>query len=52
MKRSSLLIFILCSCLELQAQLNSAHNSIRAGDIIIKQQVEFKDPGEAYKYND
>lgn len=29
------------------AQLNADHNSLRAGDVIIKQQVLYKDPGKA-----
>ncbi|GHV39132.1 hypothetical protein FACS1894179_03560 [Bacteroidia bacterium] len=28
-------------------QLNTVHNHLRAGDVLIKQQVEFTDPGEA-----
>lgn len=36
-----LLIFLLISLLS-QAQLNYKHNSLRSGDVIIKQQVEFK----------
>lgn len=47
MKKLSFFIFILSSSLSIQAQLNADHNSIRAGDVIIKQQVEFKAPGEA-----
>lgn len=47
MKKLSFFIFILSSSLSIQAQLNANHNSIRAGDVIVKQQVEFKDPREA-----
>lgn len=36
------LLFILPS----YGQLNSQHNHFRAGDVLIKQQVEFVDPGE------
>ncbi|MDR1707403.1 MAG: hypothetical protein LBR46_05300, partial [Prevotella sp.] len=28
-------------------QLNTVHNHFRPGDVLIKQQVEFADPGEA-----
>ena len=28
------------------SQLNSSHNHIRPGDVLIKQQVEFTDPGQ------
>ncbi|GHV14844.1 hypothetical protein FACS1894169_04600 [Bacteroidia bacterium] len=28
-------------------QLNTVHNHLRSGDVLIKQQVEFADPGEA-----
>ncbi|HMM04997.1 MULTISPECIES: T9SS type A sorting domain-containing protein [unclassified Dysgonomonas] len=31
------------------SQLNSSHNHLRPGDVLIKQQVEYKDPGGAGK---
>lgn len=33
--------------LSLFGQLNASHNHLRSGDVLIKQQVEFIDPGEA-----
>jgi len=33
--------------LSLSGQLNTLHNHYRSGDVLIKQQVEFIDPGEA-----
>ncbi|MFV0417586.1 MAG: T9SS type A sorting domain-containing protein [Dysgonomonas sp.] len=36
-------LFILPS----HGQLNSSHNHLRCGDVLIKQQVEFVDPGQA-----
>lgn len=37
------LLFIL----PVRGQLNSLHNQYRAGDVLVKQQVEFVDPGDA-----
>ena len=31
------------------SQLNSSHNHLRSGDVLIKQQVEYRDPGNAGK---
>ncbi|EGJ99721.1 hypothetical protein HMPREF9455_03853, partial [Dysgonomonas gadei ATCC BAA-286] len=31
------------------SQLNSSHNHLRPGDVLIKQQVEYRDPGNAGK---
>lgn len=47
MKRILSLLFSSLLFLPIYAQLNADHNSLRAGDIIVKQQVEFKDPGMA-----
>ena len=47
MKRIFTLIFSSLFVLSLYAQLNADHNSLRAGDVIIKQQVQYKDPGKA-----
>lgn len=47
MKRLYTLISSLFLVLGLQAQLNADHNSLRVGDVIVKQQVEFKTPGKA-----
>ena len=49
MKYKALLIFFCCVILTLQAQhqLRSDFNTFRAGDHIVKQQVEFKDPGSS-----
>ena len=33
----------------LYGQLNTSHNHLRAGDVLIKQQVEYTDPGEPGK---
>lgn len=38
---------ILCSILPSRAQLNVEHNGLRIGDVLIKQQVKYKAPGEA-----
>ena len=45
----SIAIFILStfSVLSVYSQINRAHNAIRSGDVIVKQQVEYKEPGEA-----
>lgn len=47
MKKLRILIYLLIISSTIHAQLNTIHNSLRSGDIIIKQQVEFKNPGEA-----
>lgn len=46
MKRFCTLIFSSLLVLSLYAQLNADHNSLRSGDVIIKQQVQYKDPGK------
>lgn len=47
MKRLYTLIFSsLVFFSSVYGQLNADHNSLRAGDIIIKQQVQYKDPGK------
>lgn len=45
--RSSALFFVLLCTFCIKAQLNLKHNGIRIGDEIIKQQVEYKAPGES-----
>ena len=47
MKRIFFLLFSSLFTFPIYAQLNADHNSLRAGDVIIKQQVEFKAPGKA-----
>lgn len=47
MKRILVLPFLSLFILPIYAQLNADHNRLRAGDVIIKQQVEFKDPLKA-----
>jgi len=50
MNKNILILFTCLAMLKLQAQtLNSSRNSFRTGDVIIKQQVEFKDPGASGK---
>lgn len=44
MKKIAILIIYIILTLPLLAQLNVKHNGLRAGDIIIKQQVEYKAP--------
>ncbi|MFT3994614.1 MAG: T9SS type A sorting domain-containing protein [Dysgonomonas sp.] len=44
-----ILFFIVTNLLCIRAQINLKHNSIRLGDKIIKQQVEYKEPQEAGK---
>lgn len=44
MKKITILIIYIILSLPLLAQLNAKYNSLRAGDIIIKQQVKYKDP--------
>lgn len=46
MKALSLFLFVSC-CMFSHAQLNYKHNAIRSGDEIVKQQVEYKDPGRS-----
>lgn len=48
MKISICLLFLICT-LPLYSQINSDYNGIRSGDQIIKQQVEYKDPGKSGK---
>lgn len=47
--RKNALIFIIAmvSYLPVSGQLNTMHNHLRQGDILIKQQVSFVDPGQA-----
>lgn len=50
MKKGILFLTVWCICLlpyTVYAQLNVEHNGLRAGDIIIKQQIQSKSPGEA-----
>jgi len=47
MKKELLTAFLLCAVMGLYAQVNRKHNAIRPGDEIIKQQVEYKDPGRS-----
>jgi hypothetical protein len=53
MKKTTLFIFICFACLPMQAQhsqiLSSERNAYRAADQIVKQQIEFKDPGSSGK---
>jgi len=50
MKQFSLYIFIGVLTMGLHAQTLTSHrNHLRSGDVIIKQQVEFKDPGASGK---
>jgi hypothetical protein len=44
----SFAVFVLCT-VNLFGQINFSHNSIRSGDEIVKQQVEYKDPGRSGK---
>lgn len=44
MKKISILIIYTILIFPLSAQLNIKHNGLRGGDIIVKQQVEYKDP--------
>jgi hypothetical protein len=50
---SKLMLFFFCCCAMVnttaQQTLNSRRNYFRPGDVIIKQQVEFKDPGASGK---
>jgi len=50
-KKMKAIAFLLASAfgcvLPAFGQLNAGHNHLRAGDILIKQQVEYTDPGEA-----
>jgi len=45
--RKFILWHLLCLCVSLHAQVNLKHNAARPGDEIIKQQVEYKDPGRS-----
>lgn len=45
MKKTSCVLLILCSMVSAYGQITLQYNGIRAGDEIIKQQVEYKDPG-------
>ena len=47
MKRLYFFLFSSLFALGLHAQLNADHNSLRAGDVIVKQQVQYQDPGKA-----
>lgn len=42
-----LFFFLLCLPISAICQLNLQYNAIRIGDVIIKQQVEFQDPGDS-----
>ncbi|MCC8147195.1 MAG: T9SS type A sorting domain-containing protein [Bacteroidales bacterium] len=46
-KLSILVCILFLPIYSLFGQLNKDHNHLRSGDVLIKQQVEFKDPGEA-----
>lgn len=50
MKRTLSALLILCSTLSVSSQLTFQHNGLRAGDEIIKQQVEYKNPGRGGKH--
>lgn len=41
------IIGIIAYALPCFCQLNTIHNHLRSGDVLIKQQVEYKDPGES-----
>lgn len=48
MKHRAILSIIAIVCISpLFGQLNTAHNHLRSGDVLIKQQVEYKAPGNA-----
>lgn len=47
MKRITWLIFILCFVPFAFGQINRKYNAMRAGDEIVKQQIEYKDPGRS-----
>jgi len=48
MRTILLMLFSACmGVLSLSGQLNTLHNHYRPGDVLIKQQVEFVDPGKA-----
>jgi len=48
MKAITLFLAVICnSALPVFGQLNALHNQLRAGDVLIKQQVEFVNPGKA-----
>lgn len=47
MKTALMIIIAGVFVLPVSGQLNSSHNHLRSGDVLIKQQVEFIDPGSA-----
>jgi len=48
MKAITLFLAVICGCaLPVFGQINASHNQLRAGDVLIKQQVEFVNPGKA-----
>jgi len=53
MREITLFILVCCACLTIQAQLTQTLsndcNAYRAADKIVKQQIEFKDPGSSGK---
>ncbi len=53
MRNITLPIFVYFACLLVQAQtsqkLTTERNAYRSGDQIVKQQIEFKDPGSSGK---
>lgn len=49
MKRTISLPLLVLLCLNVFGQLNKEHNHLRAGDVLVKQQVEYIDPGESGK---
>jgi len=48
MKAITLFLAVICGCtFSAFGQMNALHNQLRAGDVLIKQQVEYVAPGEA-----
>jgi len=47
MKKIAIILAGICGILPAFGQINAEHNRFRAGDTLIKQQVEYVDPGEA-----
>lgn len=48
MKAIAFILAVVLGCaMPVFAQLNTLHNHYRAGDILVKQQIEYKDPGES-----
>ena len=47
MKKHAILISFVFLFVSVHSQINHSHNGLRAGDQIIKQQVEYKEPGES-----